>query len=206
MVDFSTLKTRVSDYLSRSDLSSYLDVWVNTALRRVERRNSFAYMYNTTSPTWVADTATVAIPTGFKEPIWWYFVNNDAKNFLEYVLPWEIDAKESDATPTSYPPRYFSMVGITNFKLVPTPDSAYTNTLAYYKYSTELSGNSDTNWLTDNQPEVLIYGTLLEAEPFLYNDQRMQMWQQMFQESMENIRVHDNVQRLAVDTRVMRRV
>ncbi len=46
-----------------------------------------------------------------------------------------------------------------------------------------LDEDSQTNWLTENAPEVLLYGTLLEATPFLKNDERIPVWQNMYDRS-----------------------
>ena len=36
--------------------------------------------------------------------------------------------------------------------------------------------DSATNWLITNAPDIYLYGTMLEAEPFIMNDERVQLW------------------------------
>ena len=37
-----------------------------------------------------------------------------------------------------------------------------------------------TNWITEYAPQLLLYGTLVEATPFLKNDERIPVWQSMY--------------------------
>ena len=39
------------------------------------------------------------------------------------------------------------------------------------------------NWLTEYAPQLLLYGTLLEATPFLKSDDRIPVWQNMYDRS-----------------------
>jgi len=43
----------------------------------------------------------------------------------------------------------------------------------YYERIQPLSSENQTNWLTRNAPNAMLYGTLLQAMPFLKNDQRV---------------------------------
>ena len=58
----------------------------------------------------------------------------------------------------------------------------------YYAKLTALSDSNTTNWYTTNAPEVLLYGALLEAQPFIMNDARIQTWGQMYQGAIDSIR------------------
>ena len=43
-----------------------------------------------------------------------------------------------------------------------------------------LGDDNQTNWLTDYAPNALLYRCLLEAAPFLKNDERIQTWQNLY--------------------------
>jgi hypothetical protein len=43
-----------------------------------------------------------------------------------------------------------------------------------------LDDNNQTNWLTEYAPNLLLYATLLEATPFLKNDERIPVWTNMY--------------------------
>jgi hypothetical protein len=48
------------------------------------------------------------------------------------------------------------------------------------KISPLLDDVVQTNWLSEYAPQLLLYGTLLEATPFLKNDERIPVWQSMY--------------------------
>jgi hypothetical protein len=45
--------------------------------------------------------------------------------------------------------------------------------------------------LTDN-PDLYLYGSLLEAEPFLMNDARIPIWANAFRQSMADLQEQDD--------------
>ena len=52
--------------------------------------------------------------------------------------------------------------------------------MLYYELPPLLDESIQTNWLTEYAPQLLLYGTLLEATPFLKNDERIATWQQYY--------------------------
>lgn len=75
--------------------------------------------------------------------------------------------------------------------LAPTPDSADTLEILYYELPALLDATNQTNWLTDYAPSLLLYGTLLEATPFLKNDERLQTWQAMYDRAAQALNGED---------------
>lgn len=191
-MNFGEIKSTVADYLNRTDLTNNIPFWVNTAMRKIERINNFNYMLSTTTSLAFADGSdSVTPPSDLKEVVWWYAVENNSKNFLEHVARKEIEKLELDTSPTEDRPTKWAWVG-TNFKVVPTADQTYTNKMLYYAKSAELSSDSDTNWLTNNVPEVLIYGALLEATPYLKDDQRIAVWNSYYEGALAELTSQDN--------------
>jgi hypothetical protein len=67
--------------------------------------------------------------------------------------------------------------------------------MMFYKKIDALSAvNTTEQMLTDN-PDIYLYGALLEAEPFLMNDQRVQLWATALQEAVGEIQSQDNKDR-----------
>lgn len=73
-----------------------------------------------------------------------------------------------------------------NFIFGPYP-GGYTIAGIYYKRLVALSASNTTNWFTTNAPDVLLYGSLLEAEPFLGNDPRIPLWKAAYDWSIKAI-------------------
>jgi hypothetical protein len=70
-------------------------------------------------------------------------------------------------------PLYYADYDYDNWLVAPTPDTNYAFEVLYYERIQPLSSDNQTNWLTRNAPNAMLYGTLLQAMPFLKNDQRV---------------------------------
>jgi hypothetical protein len=61
----------------------------------------------------------------------------------------------------------------------------------YYELPVLLDDSTQTNWLTDYAPNLLLYGALLEATPFLKNDDRITTWQNFYQSAANALNTED---------------
>ena len=77
-------------------------------------------------------------------------------------------------------PAYYAEYDYHHWLITPTPDAEATLEVIYYEQPRFLGEDFQTNWITEYAPDVLLYATLLEAAPFLKNDERIVTWQQMY--------------------------
>lgn len=101
-------------------------------------------------------------------------------------------------------PLFYADTDWDHWYLAPTPDQAYAMEVLYYERISPLSSTNQTNWITQNAPNAMLFGTLLQAMPFLKNDQR-QIFQQKYSESMQALKGEDvarvgDRQAIAVDS------
>lgn len=94
-----------------------------------------------------------------------------------------------DDTQTSTP-LYYADTDWDHWYIAPTPDLAYTFEVLYYERIAPLSSTNQTNWLTQNAPNAMLFGTLLQAMSYLKNDQR-QIFQQKYSEAIQALKVED---------------
>lgn len=87
-------------------------------------------------------------------------------------------------------PLYYSDYDYDHWLVAPTPDLDYAFEVLYYERIEPLSSSNQTNWLTRNAPNAILYGTLLQAMPYLKNDQR-QIFQQKYSEAMQVLKAED---------------
>ena len=99
-----------------------------------------------------------------------------------------------DATATGTP-SYYADYDYTHWLIAPTPASAYTFEILYYQRLQPLDDTNQTNWFTEYAPQALLYGALLQAMPFLKNDERIPMWQAQYQQIIQTLKTED-VQRM----------
>jgi len=87
-------------------------------------------------------------------------------------------------------PLYYADTDYEHWYVSPTPDQAYNFEVLYYERISPLSSVNQTNWLTQNAPNAMLYGTLLQAMPFLKNDAR-QVFQQKYTEAIASLKTED---------------
>ena len=88
-------------------------------------------------------------------------------------------------------PGYYADYDYQHWLLVPTPATAKTLEILYYEQPRFLGPEFQTNWLTEYAPDTLLYATLLEATPFLKNDERIQTWQGMYDRAAQALNGED---------------
>ena len=70
-------------------------------------------------------------------------------------------------------PKYYANYDFEHFLLAGTPDSNYAFELAYFERPLPLSSTNQESWTTQYAPQLLLYATLLEAQPFLKLPERI---------------------------------
>ena len=101
-------------------------------------------------------------------------------------------------------PLFYSDTDWDHWYLAPTPSTTFSFAVLYYERISPLSSTNQTNWLTQNAPNAMLFGTLLHAMPFLKNDQRT-IFQQKYTEALQSLKAEDvtrvgDRQAIAVDS------
>jgi hypothetical protein len=102
-------------------------------------------------------------------------------------------------------PKFYTDYDYTHWMVAPTPNDDYVFEVLYYERLQPLDSSNQTNWFTVYAPQALLYGTLLQAMPFLKNDERVPLWQAMYQQSMDILVAEDKLrvadrQAVAIDS------
>jgi hypothetical protein len=102
-------------------------------------------------------------------------------------------------------PLYYCDYDYTHWLVAPTPAAAYSFEVLYYERVQPLDSSNQTNWFTQYAPQALLFGSLLQAMPFLKNDERVQFFQQQYDLIMQTLMAEDKLriadrQSVAVDS------
>ena len=186
---FTTLQQDVRRYLERgttyaSDPVVFEQIprLINLAERRIARELKIQGFINVVSGTLQAGVAVYDKPDRWRDTVSINIgtgANNNTRKVLfarvyEYLLSYW-----PDRTATAQP-IFYSDYDYSHWLIAPTPDAAYPFEVLYYELPPLLDDAVQTNWLTEYAPQLLLYGTLLEATPFLKNDERIPVWQNMY--------------------------
>lgn len=179
LANYTDLQAGVTNWLQRSDLASRIPEFIALAESKLNRELKTLAM-ETKNATFSITGEYVTVPTDFIE-VRSFELSTNPRRALKFASP---DA-ETMAYYSSGCPRYYSVVG-SNFRFSPTPDATYSSVLTYYAKIPAMASNS-TNWLLTAHPDVYLYGSLLEAEAFLRDDPRLQIWKAGYSEAVDKI-------------------
>lgn len=85
-------------------------------------------------------------------------------------------------------PSTYALYSPTQFLVGPTPDASYSLELQYFSYPTSIV-TAGTTWLSTNFPNVLLYGSLVEAYTYLKGENDLlQTYQNKFQEALSALK------------------
>lgn len=112
----------------------------------------------------------------------------------EYIRSYWPDesATSTSVYGTAAPPKFYGDYNYQNIIVAPTPDAAYPAEIVYYEQPPLLDQTNQTNWITEYQPNLLLYAALLEATPFLKKDDRIATWQGMYDRIAGVVNGQDN--------------
>ena len=197
---FASLQNDVRSYLERgasavTDPLVYAQIpsLINFAERRISRDLKIQGFQTVVVTNLQAGVAVLPKPDRWRETISMNIgtgTNNNKRVQLfsrvyEYIRSyWPNDTQVAE-------PVFYADYNYTNWIIAPTPDAAYPIEILYYELPVLLDENTQTNWLTQYAPNLLLYATLLEATPFLKNDERIPVWQAMYASAAQALQGED---------------
>lgn len=88
-------------------------------------------------------------------------------------------------------PKFYCDYDYTHWLVGPTPDAAYNFEVLYYERAQPLDSSNQSNWFTQYAPQAMLYGSLLQAMPYLKNDARIPMWKAEYDEIVRVLKGED---------------
>ena len=184
---YSELKSAIADWLLRDDLTTVIPTFIALAEAQFNREiRDYRMVKRSTAQV---DTEYFVPPADWLENIR-FQLNTTPATTLDFVTPDQMSEEESRRGSTGRP-MYFTMIG-SNFQIMPIPDSTYDAELVYYSKIASLSDSTTTNWLLTDSPDIYLYGALMQAAPYLSDDQRIQVWGGLYRQGIEAMRTQSD--------------
>jgi len=189
---YTELKDAVADWLDRSDLTSRIPDFIALAEARINRELRIRPMEVRSVAYTSSGQKYFNLPGGYLQ-MRNIQLNTNPTTPLEYITPEMLDRLYGSNTTGK--PRAYTLIG-DEIQLSPIPDAAYEIEMAFYENITSLgdgtSGTVTYNWLTQNAPDILLYGSLMEAEPFIKNDERIPVWLNGYSNAIDKLQKADS--------------
>ena len=195
---FSSLTTDIQNYLERGTVNDPLVYQqipeiINFAERRIATELKVIGFIVPATFTMQPGLAVYAKPDRWRQTVSMNVGQTATGNAVrsqmfersyEYIRSYWPDDSQTSTTiyGTPAPPKYYGDYNYQNMIVAPTPDAAYPAEIVYYEQPALLDATNQSNWITQYQPNLLLYAALLEASPFLKNDSRIATWQAMYSE------------------------
>lgn len=178
---WTELKASLADWLNRSDLTAKIPEFIALAERRFNRIITHPEREKTTTATLSSERLGVPADLWQLRSI---YLNTDPRQPLEQVSPAVL--RSEYAQQVTGKPRAFAILD-GQFIFGPAPDTSYTVEIAYIAAIDPLNGTTASNWLLEKHPDIYIYGSLLAAEAYLWNDARLGVWKSALDEAIAEL-------------------
>ena len=184
---YSDLKTSIAGYLARSDLTSQIPDFITFAENRLRRELRIRQMLKSVTTATVSGDSTVELPADFIEIRDFVVLTNPIQP-LSYSSPSTL-SNDPRASEVGVPKSYTILAN--EFLLSPPPDGIYTLRMLYFAAPAYLSSTNASNVFLNVAPDALLYASLIEAEPYLYNDARINTWGTMYDRAIASLAKSD---------------
>ena len=185
LASYSNLQTAVADWLNRDDLSSQIPDFIRLAeaeIRRILEADELRVV-----GTVSLDSGQVDLGSGVRnlESLALTTLGSDGR--VEIVTPERLFWLRGLFGQTAGIPRFAALVN-GDILTAPIPDTTYTADVVYSAALVPLETTSP-NWLLTNHPDVYLYGALLASAPFIREDERLSVWQTLFDRAMGQLKL-----------------
>ena len=187
--NYTELQTSIANWADRDDMGSFIPDFVALCEARFNRELRLRSM----EQKWEADTvggqANYALPPQFLQ-MREFRLNTNPTVSLRYVSPeiyeaWNLGSGE---------PSFYTIIA-NEIRLGPVPAGVYNMEMLYWAKFPSLGGTTTSNWVLQNAPDVYLYGSLMEMEPFIQNDARIAVWAAGYDRAISNIQLQDDKDR-----------
>ena len=184
---YAEVQPAVANWLDRDDLTDRIPEFIALAEARMNRVLRIRLMEAKYTASTVGGQRNYALPASYIQ-MRNLQVNTTPIRPCQYVTP-EIYDRLYGSTLTGTPEIYTIVAD--EVQLGPIPAGVQTIEMLFYKKISALSVANTTEAMLTANPDIYLYGALLEAEPFIKNDERVPLWSQGFQQAVTDLQDQD---------------
>lgn len=191
VLTYNSLTSTVLQYLERSDQATVdqIPTFITLCEFEIAQQIKTLGQLQVVQSTMVQSNPVIAKPARWRKTVSFNVIVNDQRSPVllrkyEYIKAYTPDAN------TTGVPLYYGDYDYEHWIVGPTPDDDYDFECLFYERLEPLSSSNQTNFLTQYAPNAMLFGTLLQAMPFLKNDQR-QIFQQKYDQAIAALKAED---------------
>ncbi len=205
---FNSLLSDMRRYLERGtvvdpSVFDQLPSLINLAERELANRLKILGFVRVVVDTLGVGQSVVAKPDRWRDTISINIgVGTDQKRTQIFARSYEYCRRFHPDEDVTAQPKFYADYDYFNWLFAPSANFAYPFEVNYWELPALLDDVNQTNWTTDFAPNSLLHGALLQATPFLKDDDRIPIWEQIYEKDVAILEAQD-VKRI-VDRNVTR--
>ncbi len=189
---YAQLKTAIQDYTENTETSfvTNLPTFIKNTEQRIFKLVDLELFRKNATSALSQNDPYLSVPSDYLASFSMSITNSSSKEFLLQKDVNFIQEYNPNASTTGVP-KYYAFFDIDNFIVSPTPNANFAVELHYYYRPTSLTAGADsgTTWLSENAPNAMLYGSLVEAYTYMKGEQDMlTMYEKQFQEALSRIK------------------
>ena len=189
---FTTLKTAIQDYTQNEESTfvSQLSRFILNAEERILKECQLDVFRKNVSGNTTSGNQYLAMPSDYLASFSISITNSSSKEFLlqkdvNYIQEYNPNSSNTGV------PKYYAVFDNSNFIIAPTPNAAYVTEVHYYYRPSSLTaaGDSGTTWLSENAPNAMLFGSIVEGYAFMKGEPDvMKLYNDKFIEALSRVK------------------
>lgn len=199
--DYPTLQQAIGNWFARSDISAYIDYFIQMAEERIYRdifamnQGKGVQTLETALNGTINTNGQMVLPTGYLG-LKYALVNANGQVFqLQRVNAEFIYTQYPDRSPDSTP-AYIARDGQA-FSFGPYPDQSYSITGIYWQRFGPLTSSNPTTWMTETTPLMLLQACNAAAAAFIKDTDALQLWEPAYQQTLKSFLLADRAEEMS---------
>lgn len=177
---YDDLVQAVQDWLKNPSLADYVPTFISLA--EAHFRRTILHVDREYTATYPASDS-ITLPTDMLQ-VRSVYLGTDPKVALGQMSPDALRTFWSSNYAGS--PRNYALIA-GSLILGPRPDSDYDIVITYLRTLTPLSETNSSNWLLEKNPDIYLFGALVHAELYGWNDERLPLLKSALDEMIADL-------------------
>ena len=188
---FTTLKSAIQDYTQNTESTFVADLGtiIKQAEDRIVKSVELPNFRKNVTGSFTSGNQYLSTPSDYLYPFSLAVLDSDSA--YTYLLSTDVSfIREAYPSASSTGvPKHYAQFDDNTFIVGPTPNANLTAELHYYYIPQSITESSDgTSWLGTIAPELLLYGSLLEAYTFMKGEPDIMVnYEKRFQEALQKL-------------------
>ena len=192
VMTYNSLVSDISSYLERTDTATLekIPTFIMLAEQIIASEIQFLGNLNVVTSTMTPNEPIIVKPVRWYKTVSVNLTSNNERQPV-YLRKYEYLRNYWPNESLTSTPLFYCDYDYTHWLVAPTPDVAYNYEVLYYERVQPLDETNQTNWFTQYAPQAMLYGSLLQAMPFLKNDERLPLWAAQYDKVIAMLKVSD---------------